>query len=157
MSKEEETIILLKEAAFTNMKMAKALEVLVTYHMTSTEKEDMAKRIDACSTMQELEGTITLINKELEKGYHDTSTGERWSMGFIDQISRYYEQGFEFNPMQMVMEKINPVVEHIRNMESISSAIESDEIKEKMLTLKSSSDDAMKKIFEVFDKYANME
>jgi hypothetical protein len=152
--KEEKINELLKEAAFTNMKMAKALELVIKYHMTSTEKEDMAKRIDACSNMSELEGTITLINKELERGYYDENTNEKWSIGFVDQISRYYEQGFDFNPLEMIAGSINPVIDHIRNMEQIIS--ENGEIRDKGMIMKELSDKAMKKMFEVFDKYSNM-
>lgn len=83
------------------------------YNLNTQEKMSMSKRIDACRDMEELEGTMTLLTKELQRGFADPETGERWSPGFVEDIKRYYQQGFSFNPLERFPELFKSIKEFL--------------------------------------------
>ncbi len=101
----------LAASLLTNAKLAKAIEVMMGYHLTVNEKESIAKRLDICKNLDELDITVKLINSELQRGFIDENTGEKWSPRFVEDIKRYYEEGFPFNPFK----KLSDLFEKIKN------------------------------------------
>lgn len=99
----------LNASILTNAKLAKAVGVLMSYHLSSKEKEMLSKRIDASKDLKELEDTMGLIQHELQRGYADPNTGEKWSPMFVEDIKGYMESGFPFNPMLKLSENFRPI------------------------------------------------
>jgi len=99
----------LNASILTNAKLAKAVGVLMEYHLSSKEKEMLSKRIDASRDLKELEDTMGLIQRELQRGYADPNTGEKWSPMFVEDIKGYLETGFPFNPMVKLAENFRPI------------------------------------------------
>lgn len=97
----------------TNAKLAQALGVMMDYHLSTQEKVSVSKRIDACKNMEELNGTMVLLDLELKKGYMDPQTGDRWSPIFVNDIKRYYENGFPFNPLEEISSLMKNVKDYI--------------------------------------------
>ena len=56
---------------------------------------------------------MNLINKELHKGFADPETAEKWSPQFVEDIKRYYEEGFPFNPLAKLSTVFSPIKEFI--------------------------------------------
>lgn len=109
MDDKNEVKTALAGSILTNAKLAKAVEVLMGYHLTTKEKESISKRIDACQDLEELDGTINLVQRELQSGFVDTTTGEKWSPKFVDDIRKYFEEGFPFNPINKLAEAFEPI------------------------------------------------
>ncbi len=99
----------LNASILTNAKLAKAVGILMSYHLSSKEKEMLSKRIDASKDLKELEDTMGLIQRELQRGYADPNTGEKWSPMFVNDIKGYLESGFPFNPMIKLSENFRPI------------------------------------------------
>lgn len=97
----------------TNAKLARALGVMMDYHLSTQEKVDVSKRIDVCRDLEELNGTMTLLDSELKRGYMDPQTGDRWSPIFVNDIKQYYENGFPFNPLEEVSSLVKVLKEYI--------------------------------------------
>lgn len=97
----------------TNAKLARALGVMMDYHLSTQEKVDVSKRIDACRTMEELSGTMNLLDSELKKGYMDPQTGDKWSPIFVRDIKKYYENGFPFNPVEELFSLIGVIKDYV--------------------------------------------
>lgn len=115
--KSGEVKAMLANSILTNAKLAKAVEVMMGYHLTTKEKESLTKRIDACGDLQDLDGTMTLVQKELQSGFVDTTTGEKWSPKFVEDIRRYFEEGFPFNPILKLAEAFGPIKEFLVTQE----------------------------------------
>jgi hypothetical protein len=125
----------LNKSLLTNAKLAKAMEIFVGYHLTAREKESISKRIDACKDLEELEVTITLVNQELQKGFLDTNTGERWSPSFVNDIKSYYENGFPFNPIAKLNEGLAAIKELIVLQEILIKIEDQEKVEEAKLVM----------------------
>ena len=97
---------LLSESLLTNAKLAKAMELLVEFNLTTNEKIDITKKIDCSNSLDELAGTIKLLRKDLSKSFIDEATGEKWSPEFISEIMAHYETGLGFNPLEKIKENV---------------------------------------------------
>lgn len=110
---QEDIKAVLNSSLLANAKLAKAVEILMQYHLTLGEKNSIAKRIDACKTFEDLDITMTLVGKELQRSYIDENTQEKWSPQFVDDIKGYYESGFPFNPLNKISEVFKTVKDFI--------------------------------------------
>lgn len=124
----------LNSSLLANAKLAKAVEVMMNYHLTASEKESIAKRIDICKNLDDLEITMKLIGNELQKGFMDEGTGERWSPQFVNDIKQYYENGFPFNPIKKVSELFSSIKEFTVLQEIVLKLKDDDEKKESLKT-----------------------
>ncbi len=101
------------ESMFTNAKLAKAVEVMMSYHMTTKEKESVSISIHSCKNTEELGMTMEHVYKELHNGFADASNGEKWSPLYVKEISRYYEDKFPFNPLLKMGELLSTIKQFI--------------------------------------------
>ena len=127
MEKNVEVKELLSSSMLANAKLAQAVSIMMRCHLSSKEKETIAKRIDACSNTEELEGTMTLINGEMKKGFMDESTGELWSPQFVNDIQIYYSSGFPFNPIERISELFSTIKEFIIAQETLNKLEDGDQ------------------------------
>ena len=122
----------LNSSLLANAKLAKAVELMANYHMTTREKESFTRRIDMCKNLDDLDITMKLINGELGGGFVDESTGERWSPQFVNDIRQYYENGFPFNPINKVKELFLFIKEFLV-LQEIVLKLEGDDEKKEVL------------------------
>jgi Trp operon repressor len=122
----------LNSSMLANAKLARAVEIMMSYHLTAKEKESIAKRIDICKNLEDLEITMKVIGNELQRGFIDESTGERWSPKFVEDIKQYYESGFPFNPIKKVGEIFSSIKEFIVLQEIVLKLEENDEKKDSL-------------------------
>ena len=109
----DEMKMAMTSALLTNAKLARALSVFMSYHLSTKEKVSISKRIDSCHDVDELNGTMNLLDSELKKGYMDPQTGDKWSPVFVNDIKQYYEQGFPFNPLEEISSLFQPIKDYI--------------------------------------------
>lgn len=120
----------LSSSLLANAKLAKAVEVMMSYHLTVKEKESIAKRIDICKNLEDLEITMKLVSNELQRGFVDETTGEKWSPQFVNDIRQYYESGFPFNPIKKVEELFATIKEFTVLQEVVLKLADDDDKKE---------------------------
>ncbi|MCB9093416.1 MAG: hypothetical protein H6620_12755 [Halobacteriovoraceae bacterium] len=109
MEKKQAANIVLNENLFLSAQLSKALEVLLEFNLTTNEKVDIVKRINCSATPSELDDTMRLIKKELSKSYMDPESGEKWSVGFIEEILKHHSGKLGFDPISQIRESFDAI------------------------------------------------